>query len=147
MFRGTHFHNMDSKGRLSVPARFREELEQLCAGQMVVTIDGDRCLVVYPLPHWEEIERKLADLPSTDPVVRKFQRLFIGYAEELVLDAQGRVLISPALRGFAQLEKQVVMIGRTRKFEIWDRAVWAPYEADALKTLAADLSSLGGLSL
>lgn len=147
MFRGTHYHNMDSKGRLSVPTKFRDELEQLCAGQMVVTIDGDQCLAVYPLPYWEDIERKLADLPSTDPVVKKFQRLFIGYAEELVLDGQGRILISPALRTFARLEKAVAVNGRSRKFEIWDRNIWSQYETEGLKTLPADLAALGGIGL
>ena len=147
MFRGTHQHSMDSKGRLSVPARFREHLEQSCGGQMVLTIDRDHCLTAYPLPQWEEIERKLAEMSSTDPIVRKFQRLFVGYAEELALDAQGRVLISPTLRGFAQLEKQVILVGQMRKFEIWDQGRWDQYQRESLASLADDFSHLGEITL
>ena len=147
MFRGTHQHNMDSKGRLSVPSRFREWLEVHCHGQLVITIDRDRCLVAYPLPHWEEIERKVAQMPSSDPSVRKFQRLFVGHAEELSLDAQGRVLVSPSLRQFASLEKAVVLVGQVHKFEIWDQAIWNQRQEEWLSSMDEDFARLGDLVL
>lgn len=147
MFRGTHQHSMDSKGRLSVPARFREWLEVQCRGQLVVTIDKDRCLAAYPLPHWEQIEAKWSQLPSFDPAVRKFQRLFVGHAEELSLDAQGRILISPSLRRFANLEKNVVLVGQVHKFEIWDQAFWDARQEEWLNAMDEDFAQLGDLVL
>lgn len=147
MFRGTHQHSMDSKGRLSVPARFREWLEVHCHGQLVVTIDKDRCLAAYPLPHWEQIETKWAQLPNLDPAVRKFQRLFVGHAEELGLDAQGRILISPSLRRFASLEKNVVLVGQVHKFEIWDQVLWDARQEEWLSSMDEDFAQLGDLVL
>ncbi|AEK59297.1 MULTISPECIES: division/cell wall cluster transcriptional repressor MraZ [Acidithiobacillus] len=152
MFRGTHRHSLDGKGRLSVPARFRDWLASHCDGQLVVTIDPfsqtqeERCLVAYPLPHWEALEQRVASLPGNNPTARRFQRLFIGHSEELRLDAQARILLSPGLRQFANLEKDVVLVGQIEKFEIWDAVRW---DASQENWLAAreDFSSLGDLVL
>lgn len=151
MFRGTHRHSLDGKGRLSVPARYRDWLAAHCDGQVVLTIDvqnreAERCLVAYPLPHWEKVEQAIAALPSTDPVVRRFQRLFVGHSEELRLDNQARILISPGLRRFAGLEKDVVLVGQIHKFEIWDASRWDACQESWLAN-PEDFASLNGLVL
>lgn len=124
MFRGVTHLALDSKGRLAIPTRYREQLERQCDGQMVLTVDRDHCLLLYPLSDWEEIERKLVRLPSFNRQARKLQRLLIGHATECELDGSGRILVPPPLREFADLEKAVVLIGQGNKFELWSEARW-----------------------
>lgn len=124
MFRGVVHLNLDSKGRLAVPARHREALAIRSAGRLVITADADQCLLIYPLPDWEPIQQKLMTLSSLNPRIRDLQRQLIGYAEDIELDSAGRVLISPALRAFASLEKNVVLVGQGNKFELWDKTKW-----------------------
>lgn len=124
MFRGIAQLNLDSKGRLAVPARHRDALLERCAGHLVITADADRCLLVYPLPDWELIQQKLEALSNLDARVRSLQRRLIGFAVDVDMDGAGRVLISPALRQYAQLDKNVVLVGQGRKFELWNRDSW-----------------------
>ena len=124
MFRGVAQLNLDSKGRLAVPSRFRDALTERCGGQVVVTADTDRCLLIYPLPEWEPIAEKLMSLSSFNAQIRELQRRLVGYAEDVVMDATGRVLVPPALRQFAQLEKAVVLVGQGHKFELWNKDNW-----------------------
>ena len=124
MFRGVAQLSLDSKGRLAVPSRFRDPLTERCAGQVVVTADSDRCLLIYPLPEWEPIEQKLMSLSSFNPQIRELQRRVVGYAEDVVMDATGRILVPPALRQFAQLGKSVVLVGQGNKFELWNQDSW-----------------------
>jgi MraZ protein len=124
VFRGVAQLSLDSKGRLAVPSRFRDPLIERCGGQVVVTADSDRCLLVYPLPEWEPIEQKLMSLSSFNPQIRELQRRVVGYAEDVVMDATGRVLVPPALRQFAQLGKSVVLVGQGNKFELWNKDNW-----------------------
>ena len=124
MFRGVAQLNLDSKGRLAVPSRFREAVTARCEGRLVVTADSDRCLLVYPLPDWEPIEQKLMALSSFNAQIRELQRRLVGYAEDVVMDATGRILVPPALRSFAQLEKSVVLVGQGNKFELWNKDNW-----------------------
>ena len=124
MFRGVAQLTLDSKGRLAVPSRFRDPLTERCAGQVVVTADSDRCLLIYPLPEWEPIEQKLMSLSSFNPQIRELQRRVVGYAEDVVMDATGRILVPPALRQFAQLDKSVVLVGQGNKFELWNQDSW-----------------------
>src|SRR3989344_2525408 len=105
MFRGVNNLALDSKGRLAIPVRYRDTLARHCNGQMVLTVDRDHCLLLYPLPEWEEIERKLVKLPSLSKPARRLQRLLIGHATECELDAAGRILLAPPLREFASLVK------------------------------------------
>ncbi len=107
-----------------MPARYREQLQACCAAHLVVTIDTDRCLLIYPEPNWREIERKLEKLPSFNPTARKLQRLYIGHAHDVDMDSQGRVQLPPELRQFAQLDKRVALIGQSNKFELWDEDIW-----------------------
>ncbi len=150
MFRGVNAINLDNKGRLAIPTRYRDELVRLAKGQMVITVDRDHSLLLYPLPEWEEIERKLVKLPSFNVQARRLQRLLIGHATEVELDGNGRILLPPLLREFAELDKAVVMIGQGNKFEIWDEAKWNARRAEWLTATEneGDLpDDLGSLSL
>ncbi len=116
--------NLDAKGRMAMPSRYRDQLQSQCEGQLIVTVDRDRCLLVYPQSEWEIIEQKLSDLPNMEPQARQLQRLLIGYATECGMDGNGRILLPPLLREFAALEKRVVLIGQGNKFELWDEGTW-----------------------
>jgi MraZ protein len=124
MFRGVNNIKLDAKGRLAMPTRYRERLMERCDGNMVVTVDRDHCLLLYPLPEWEDIERKLDRLPSLNKQARRLQRLLVGHATECELDNAGRILLPAPLREFAGLDRQVVLIGQGKKFEIWDETTW-----------------------
>lgn len=124
MFRGISNLTLDAKGRLAMPARYRERLAETCRGQLVVTIDRDHCLLIYPLPEWEALEERLVRLPSLNPQARELQRLLLGHATEVELDGHSRLLLPPELRGFAGLERDVVLLGLGRKFELWQQANW-----------------------
>jgi MraZ protein len=149
MFRGPTKVTLDAKGRLAIPTRYRERLAARCDGHLVVTVDRDYCLLIYPLPDWEEIERKLVRLPALDRKARRLQRLMVGHASEVELDGHGRILLSKELREFAGLEKHTVLIGQGNKFELWAEERWnekrdswlADEEGDELP-LSAELESL-----
>jgi MraZ protein len=134
MFRGVQHINMDAKGRLAMPARQREPLLSECEGRIVVTIDTQSaCLAIYPLPEWERIERDIQSLPALKPAVKRFQRLTLGYATDLELDGSGRMLLPPALREYAQLDKKVVLVGQGNKLELWSEALWLAEREQALR--------------
>ena len=138
MFRGVHHLSIDVKGRMTLPARQRERLDALCGGRLVATIDTQsRCLLVYPLPTWEELERQIQALPTLNPVVRRFQRLLIGYASDLEFDTNGRLLLPPSLRNYAGLDKKAVLVGQGNKMELWDEDTWMG-ERDRWLELATD---------
>jgi len=125
VFRGVNSLNLDAKGRMAMPTRYRQRLSDMCAGQMVITVDNsERCLLLYTLPEWEEVERKLQKLPSFNKQARRLQRLLIGHATEVDLDGNGRLLLPPPLREFASLEKRAVLIGQSNKFELWSEELW-----------------------
>lgn len=124
MLRGATKVTIDAKGRLAIPTRYRERLALRCDGQLVATVDKDYCLLLYPLPDWEDIERKLMRLPSLDKRARRLQRLMVGHATEVDVDGHGRILLSRELREFAGLEKQAVLLGQGNRFELWDEERW-----------------------
>ncbi|MDH3352133.1 MAG: division/cell wall cluster transcriptional repressor MraZ [Gammaproteobacteria bacterium] len=124
MFRGATKVSLDAKGRMAMPTRYRERLAARCGGEIVVTVDRDHCLLIYPLPDWEELERKLVRLPSMNKVARNIVRIMVGYATEVDMDSSGRILVSRELRDFADLEKQAMLIGQGNKFELWDEGTW-----------------------
>lgn len=130
MFRGANVLNLDAKGRMAMPAKYRDQLMSSCDGRLVVTVNRDRCLLLYPLPVWEEIEAQLNRLPGLDPNVRRLQRNLMGRSEDLELDAQGRVRLPPALREFADLEKRVALVGLGKKFEVWNEDAWQQQHDD-----------------
>jgi MraZ protein len=125
MFRGVNQVNLDSKGRIAIPTRYREELRSDADSHMIVTVNiTDRCLWLYTLPEWERIEADVTALPSFDKRAAKLKRFFIGQATDVDIDASGRLLLPPPLREFAQLKKHIVLAGQGNKFEIWDEANW-----------------------
>jgi len=124
VFRGIHRIALDNKGRLSMPAVYRQRLLDTVDGQVVITIDRDGCLLLYPLDIWEQIERELIRLSSLNKRARAIKRLMMGHAEECRLDAAGRILVPGLLRDFAHLEKQIVLLGQGNKFEIWNELAW-----------------------
>ena len=149
MFRGVNAINIDAKGRMAMPAKYRERLQQCCEGRLVLTVDMDRCLLLFPEPDWDQFERKLVRLPTLNPRARRLQRLLLGHASECEVDGHGRILLPAMLREYAELEKRVVLVGQGAKFELWDeqtwndkRDMWLAEEADCTEGLPAELESL-----
>ncbi len=150
MFRGINPLTLDAKGRLAIPTKYRERLQAESSGRLVVTVDRERCLLLYTLPEWEEIERRLMRLPTLNRKVRRLQGLLIGHATDIELDGHGRVLLPSVLREIASLERKAVLIGQGNKFELWDEDAWnvrrenwlAEEEGDDDSDLAGDLGSL-----
>lgn len=139
MFRGVHNINLDAKGRMAVPARFRDSLMQEEQGALVITIDTEeRCLLVYPLKEWEPIQAKLEALPSFNSAARRIQRLIIGHATDVDLDGSGRILLPAPLREYAGLEKKMVMMGQGNKFELWNEAHWQDCRENYLAAMRDD---------
>ena len=125
MFRGATKVTLDAKGRLAIPTRYRDRIISRSNGELVVTVDRDYCLLIYPYPDWEEIERKLIRLPTMNKQARRLQRLMVGYATEMELDSNGRILISKELREFANLDRQAILLGQGKKFELWNDKSWS----------------------
>jgi MraZ protein len=148
MFRGATRLSVDDKGRMVMPTRHRDRLRELSAGRVVVTVDRDQCLLIYPTPEWEQIERKLMALPSLQPAARNLQRLMVGHATDLEIDAHGRLLLPAELREFAGLDRHAMLIGQGARFELWDEARWNEKRDSWLKGdeggggSSADLDSL-----
>jgi MraZ protein len=125
VFLGRYAHNMDSKGRLAIPARYREAL----AEGVILTRGIDRCLALYPVAAWTPLAQNVAALPLTDADARTFRRLVFSAAADLVLDGQGRILIPPDLRRYAELEREALVVGVDTSIEIWSPARWEAVEA------------------
>lgn len=150
MFRGVNGINIDVKGRVVVPTRYRERLQLESRGCVVLTIDTEeKCLLLYPITAWEEIENKLAALPSFNPAARRIQRLLIGHATEAEIDSHGRILLPPLLREYAGLKKHAMLVGQGKKFELWDdkhwqerRTEWLDEESKAIDDLPEEVKSL-----
>ncbi|MGM0632668.1 MAG: division/cell wall cluster transcriptional repressor MraZ [Pseudomonadota bacterium] len=125
MFRGINTINLDAKGRMAVPSRYRELLLDRYAGRLVATIDTQqKCLLLYPVDEWDVIQSELEKLPSFDPLARRAQRMLIGHATDLEMDGNGRILLPQILRQYAGLEKHVALVGQGKKFEIWSEDLW-----------------------
>ncbi len=139
MFTGWSAHNLDVKGRVAIPARFRDVLKTKSDERVVVTT-GERCLVAYPYEDWQTIAEKIGRQSQVDPRVLAFRRYFISGATECTLDKQGRVLIPPPLRELADLDGQVMLVGMQTTFELWNKERW--YEERArIQENFGDLSS------
>ena len=148
MFRGVQHINLDAKGRMAVPSRQRELLSVMSEGHIVLTVDTQApCLALYALPEWERIESDVQALLALKPAIKRFQRLVLGYASDLQLDGSGRILIPPALRDYAKLEKRAVLVGQGNKLELWSEELWqqecvAALAADSVEELPAELMQL-----
>jgi MraZ protein len=141
MFRGATKITLDDKGRMVMPTRYREQINELAQGKLVVTVDKGPCLLIYPLPEWEPTQRELMSLPSFDDTSRWSQRVMVGYATDLLLDGHGRVLLPPELREFAKLGRQVMLVGQGARFELWDEVRWNDGRDAWLARPASDLAS------
>ncbi len=145
MFRGRFHYQLDAKGRLSVPSRFREVLSTQFDERVILT-NFDECLWAYPVAEWQELERKVAALPQFMDEVKALQRVFISAAVECPVDKQGRLLIPPSLREYAALVRDAVVVGMTRRFEIWAKERWDHAFANAqikIEGMGPKLAELG----
>lgn len=124
MFQGATALNLDAKGRLAIPARHREPLVAASDGHVVLTAHPHRCLLLYPESAWAPIRDKVLSASSLNPQSAAIKRLLVGNAREESIDTAGRLLVSPELRQFAQLEKQIWLVGQGSHFEIWSDASW-----------------------
>jgi MraZ protein len=153
LFRGRRLVNIDDKGRLAIPTRYRDELQECCEGQMVVTVSVNErcvgengCLWLYPLPEWEKLEHTISKLPTLNKMAGKLRRFVIGNASECEMDGQGRLLLPEKLRIFAKLEKKVELVSQLNKFEIWNEEAWAAKENNWLDGDNEGLEELGPLT-
>ncbi len=143
VFLGQHVHNLDDKGRVSLPAPFRKIVQSMEKSDRVILTRGvEACLLGFTVDAWREMINKLNQEPMLDPEVEAFERIFAAHACELSVDRQGRILVPPYLRAYAGLEKDVLFAGRIRKFEVWQPARWE----EAVQKSAGLLSDGGRLS-
>lgn len=143
MFLGEYQHSLDAKGRITIPSRFREELGE----RFVATKGLDNCIFLYPLDEWQKVEEKLKTLPMTRADVRSFVRFFFSGALETELDKQGRTILSSNLRNYAEIEKDVTVIGVGARVEIWSTDKWESYNANAEKSFADIAENLVDLGI
>jgi len=141
MFLGEHQHSLDSKGRIIVPSKFREEL----GARFIATKGLDNCLFLYPMDEWRTIEEKLRSLPFTRADVRSFARFFFSGASELEIDKQGRILLPQNLRDYASIDKDLIVIGVGSRVEIWASDKWAQYNQVAESSYEGIAENLVGL--
>ncbi|HEY5567013.1 MAG TPA: division/cell wall cluster transcriptional repressor MraZ [Gammaproteobacteria bacterium] len=142
MFRGFSKVTLDAKGRLAIPARHRERIVTRSEGQLVVTLNTAHCLLIYTLPDWEEIERKLTRLPSFNKDATRLRGLMLAHATDLQLDGHGRVLLPKELRAYAGLERQAFLIGQGNTLQLWDEKRWDKQRAEWLADDGGDGTDL-----
>jgi MraZ protein len=150
MFRGRFEHTLDGKGRLSIPTKFRDVLTGKDDQRMIITnfnINGARCLDVYPIDAWLRVEEEALKKPKFDPVMMRFQTYYLGSASECALDNQGRILIPPALRTYANLKRDVVLVSMLEMFRVWDQEAFQKIFNEAEEDIVQNPQSLGGLGL
>jgi MraZ protein len=138
VFQGASQISLDAKGRLAVPVKHRDPLAAPSAGKLVLTAHPEGALLLYPLQAWEPIRNKVMTFPSLDRTAALWKRLLIGFAEDVLLDNAGRILVSPELRNYAGIEKQIMMVGQGTHFEIWNLSAWN----DQLKALTSGAAGL-----
>ncbi|KEZ49987.1 MULTISPECIES: division/cell wall cluster transcriptional repressor MraZ [Metabacillus] len=143
MFMGEYHHTIDAKGRMIVPAKFREELGET----FVITRGLDQCLFGYPMSEWKMIEEKLKALPLTKKDARAFTRFFFSGAVECELDKQGRINLAAPLLQYAKLEKECVVIGVSNRIELWDKAIWDTYVAEQEDSFAEIAENMIGFDI
>ena len=146
-FRGHSYRSLDDKGRLMLPPDIRSAAESQASGGRLMLTNFDGCVVGYPLTEWEAIEESFSRVNVLDKRLRNFQRFFISGAVEVTLDKAGRVLLPPHLRKYAGLDREVVVAGVGRKFEIWDQGKFEAQRAQMEESFDADLSAMAELGL
>ncbi len=146
MFRGRFEYTIDSKGRVSIPAKFRELLTEKYDDRLVLT-NFDRCVVAYPYEEWRVLEERVSSLSMVKKETKAFQRFFISGATECPIDKLGRILIPPTLREYAQVERNVVFAGMLKKFEIWSKERWVEEISRSQENFEGISETLAGLGL
>ncbi|MGR9086361.1 MAG: division/cell wall cluster transcriptional repressor MraZ [Gammaproteobacteria bacterium] len=154
MFRGTSSLNLDDKGRLAIPTKYRMELQDCCNRQLVATVAVNErcvgesgCLWLYPFPEWEKLEQTINALPTLNKMAIKLRRFLIGYASECEMDGHGRLLLPEKLRSYARMDKKIVLVGQLTKFEIWNDDSWMAKENEWLTGDDTEgLEELGSIS-
>ena len=141
MFLGEYKHTIDNKCRLTIPAKFREDLNNQC----VIAIGLDGCLAVYPMDEWALICEKIDAKPSSDVKVRRFKRLFYASASVEILDKQGRLSIPPALMEYAAIDKDVYIVGESNTFELWSAERWTSQKAEEGEDSFEELAGFLGI--
>ena len=134
MFRGLNKISFDTKGRISIPTKYREQLLKISKKKLICTIDLDYCLLLYPLPSWLKIEQQIMKLPTLNTTSRKLQRLLVGHATDIEMDKSGRLLIPYELREFSMIKKDAMLIGQGNRFELWDYLRWTKLREKWLKS-------------
>ena len=138
MFRGIHTLTIDPKGRVAIPSKCRQKLRDTGGDELITTLHFlGHCLLLYPLPEWERIERKLIDLPALDPTTDQLKKMLMGYAGECVPDGQGRILLPPLLREQVGLDKRALLVGQGNKYEIWNEQAWAEQRTQWLQQVGS----------
>ena len=147
MYRGVTLLNIDGKSRAAVPTKYREVLMAESSGSIVITAHPHGCLLMYPRTAWEPIQQKIMQLSSFDKKSSKFQRLLVGYAEDVLIDASGRFLISSELRSYSNIEKIAMLVGQGSHFELWSEDRWTQQVQDISGEDDSLPEELGGFSL
>ena len=145
-FHGAAVLTLDAKGRIAVPTRHREALLE-CGRALVLTAHPDGCALIYPMSAWQRVREKVQEFPSFHPQASWWKRLLLGFEEHVAPDASGRVLLSPALRQHAKLEREAMMVGQGHYFELWDSGVWAAKLGQALSGTGAPPPGMEDFSL
>lgn len=145
LFRGANSLSLDEKGRLTIPKNYRQDIQECCDGKMVITVDPDKCLLLYPRETWLNIETKIAALPTLNKQSRILQRFLVGHAVDVEVDKAGRFLVPGTLRKFADLEKQIMFVGQGQKFEIWNEVLWEKKTQQWMEEIADKDELIGDL--
>ena len=131
MYQGSTSINMDAKGRIAIPAKYRDMLAAACGGRLVLTVNTqDRCAFLYPEPQWQELLPQIEALPSYSKAAVRAKRLLMGHATSLDMDSNGRLLVPQTIRDYARFDKKLMLVGQGKKFEIWDEGLWYETLAD-----------------
>jgi MraZ protein len=149
MFRGATKVTLDDKGRMVLPTVYREQMPADAQGKLVITLGSAKCLVIYPQPEWEQVERKLMSLPSLHPQTERLKGLMLGHAMALELDSHSRVLLTAELREVASLQRHAMLVGQGNSIQLWDEALWIErrtawltQDSGEMKALPAELEAL-----
>jgi MraZ protein len=146
VFHGAAVITLDAKGRVAIPTRHRAALLQ-SAKSLVLTAHPDGCVLIYPGAEWEPVRAKVASFPSFDAKASWWKRLLLGFEEHVAADGSGRILLPPALRQHAKLERDAMMVGQGHYFELWDSGVWSAKLENALASAGAPPAGMAGFSL
>lgn len=148
MFGGVSILSVDNKGRLAIPAKYREVLLHQYSPNLIITLESNDHLLIYPEKNWSAVQERLLKLPTGNPVLKAYQRLVLGHAETQNMDAAGRLLLPSVLRELVELNKEVALVGMGNRFELWDLVKWQEQTQQALQINRDDLAdNLGDFSL